>query len=104
MTICSVYENGDYTWLNSNTDSPMFEFEKVVVPNLKDEFVVVDDNIGKVHRSSRFKKYGYEEVGKIKERKRDIYGTGKYTNDRFFDNDEQGSDWVLMKKVNKEEK
>ena len=94
MTIISRYENGDYTWLNSSGDSPMRAFEQEIVPTLKNEFVVIDDGIGKTSRASRFKKYGYEVVGSIKARDKDIEN-GVYTpKERTYKED----NWILMRK------
>lgn len=95
MTIISRYENGNYTWLNSSGDSPMRAFETEVVPNLKDEFIVIDDGISKVSRASRFKKYGYEVAGEITETEKDIMN-GIYTNKPRGTNYDKK--WVLMRK------
>lgn len=96
MTICSRYENGDYTWLNSSGDSPMGFFDIDIVPHLKDEFVVVEKGDTKIPRYSRFKKYGYEKIGEIKATDMDTM-EGKYTeNERTSDWVDK---WVLMKKV-----
>lgn len=94
MTIVSRYENGDYTWYKSSGDSPMRRFEQEVVPKLGNEFVVIDDDIGKQSRASRFKKYGYEIVGEINAREKDIQN-GVYTlKERNYKKDK----WILMRK------
>lgn len=99
MTLCSRYENGDYTWRHQSQDEPMWRFEEAIVPELKDEFVVIDQHYGKVPRTSRFKKYGYEVVGETKARKRNIM-EGIYDNESVDYGDET---WYLMRKkgVNK---
>ncbi len=94
MTLCSRYENGDYTWGHQSQDEPMWRFEEAIVPELKDEFVVIDRHYGKVPRTSRFKKYGYEVVGETKERKKNI-GEGIYDNESVDYGDET---WYLMRK------
>lgn len=93
MTICSRYENGSYTYYYSSGDCPMWRFEIEMVPHLKDKFVVVDDNIGKISRASRFKKYGYKVVGEIKETKK---GPDGYSLED--DNNDYGDTWILMEK------
>ena len=94
MTIISRYEKGDYTWLNSSGDSPMRRFEQEVLPKLGNEFVVIDDGIGKISRASRFKKYGYEVVGETSAREKDITN-GVYTSkERNYKKDK----WILMRK------
>ena len=96
MTLCSRYEDGKYNYLMASGDSPMWRFEAEIVPYLQEQFVVVDDGVSyKTPRTSRFKKYGYEVVGNIKERKQD-HNEGKYT-----DEEETGSwvkTWYLMRK------
>lgn len=94
MTLISRYEKGGYTWLNSSGDSPMRAFEKEIVPSLKDEFVVIDDGISKTSRASRFKKYGYEIVGEIKAREKDIMNGVYTTKERTYKDDK----WILMRK------
>lgn len=95
MTLCSRYENGEYTNLYSSGDSPMSAFEKEIVPYLSDRFVVVEDNVGKIPRHSRFKKYGYRKVGEIKATEKDIM-QGVYTSNEK--DSEWANSWVLMKK------
>lgn len=94
MTLISRYENGEYSQYYSSGDSPMRAFEKEIVPNLKDEFVVIDDGISKTSRASRFKKYGYDVVGEINAREKDIPNGVYTTKERNYNGDK----WILMRK------
>lgn len=100
MTLISRYENGGYADRYSRGDSPMRFFEREVVPELKDEFVVIDDGSTKVPRYSRFKKYGYEKVGEITERKRNVMD-GMFVDEESNIPIQYADKWVLMRKKKK---
>lgn len=94
MTLVSRYEDGSYNWYRSYGDTPMRRFDIEVADKLKDEFVVIDDGYNKISRASRFKKYGYEVVGEISAREKDIQ-QGIYTkNPRGYGE----TKWILMRK------